>query len=635
MSDPKIFDTLLEPTFIIDADNKVHYCNEPAALICDMSVRKIMRSNPVFNDLFRFADEIEALKSTASIQDPSPYQEVSFEMESGKSGRVQLTVQPYFEPNRWIVFFRDVTLEETLQRKYRAELEKKESVITALEEAQKKLEDYSRNLENMVAERTAQLTQINSQMKALLDSLHQGFLIFDSQGLCLDIASKACSEVFETNPRGQNITDVFKMSPNAAASFKKWMATAFAEMLPFEDLTPLAPAEFAHSQGKHITLEYYPIRNDGGQIEGIVAVGTDITALIEAQRQAGNDKAYAQMIIQLVQNRRQVLGFIRESESLMHEIRNQFAQTPNYEVSFRALHTFKGGAASFSIQSLVEELHHTEEALGEWQEHPDEEHLNKLRSQADRIESSFNSFLSGTENILGSRTAAMEARREVPVYMLREFYLKLSDRKDLRDLFMRQFLMEKVQDVLGHYNDTLQTTANSLGKIVAPLNIEDPEFMFYPEPYQRLLSTLVHAFRNSVDHGIESPDRRAESSKPSAGQVGLRVSRPESLLMRIEIWDDGGGIDPEKIRARLQKKGYDATRESDADVIQHVFDSEFSTRDQVTDLSGRGVGMDAIMAAARELGGTAWVESKLNEGSRFIIEVPWLESLDFDRRQSA
>lgn len=624
--DLKIFDTLLEPTFVLDQEGRVRYCNEPAALICDQSVRKIMRARPYIKEIFRFREEVKALNNIAAVQDASPYQETSFEMDGGKTGRVQLTLQPIVpDPEdgsaRWLVFFRDVTLEETLQRKYRAELEKKEHVIRALEEAQVKLEDYSRNLEKMVAERTAQLSAINAQMKALLDSLGQGFLIFNREGLCLEIASKACEHIFETDPRGRTIHEVLRQNENERQAFSRWMATAFEEMLPFEDLAPLAPPRYAHGAERTIDLGYFPLRSDSGSIEGIVLVGTDVTDLVRAQKQAELDRAQSKMILELVKNRRQVLGFIREAEGLIGEIRAQM-ENPDYEVAFRALHTLKGGAASFSIQDLVDRVHEGEELLGHWHQEPTAAHFSPLREQVQRIDESFREFLKNTETILGTRAHDGAPTREVRLDELRGFYSGLQT-PAMRERFYNAFLREKAVDVFAHFNDTVQSAASQLGKVVLPLAIETPSFEFWPEPYQRLIGSLVHAFRNAVDHGVESPDVREQRGKNPAGRISLSLERQADRLV-LRIQDDGGGIDPRKIRERLERKGVDTTTEFDAQVIQHVFDSEFSTRDQVTALSGRGVGMDAIRVAATELGGRAWVTSVPGQGTVCHIDVPWL-----------
>lgn len=629
--DLKIFDTLLEPTFVLDQEGRVRYCNEPAALICDQSVRKLMRSRPYIKELFRFTENVEALNDIAAVQDASPYQETSFEMEGGKTGRVQLTLQPIApdpedQSPRWLVFFRDVTLEETLQRKYRAELEKKEDVIKALEEAQRKLEDYSRNLEKMVAERTAQLSAINAQMKALLDSLGQGFLIFDREGKCLEIASKACEHIFETDPRGKSIHEVLRQSDNEAKSFRRWMETAFAEMLPFEDLAPLAPPRYAHGGDRSIDLGYFPLRGDDGAIEGLVLVGTDVTDLVRAQKQAELERAQSKMVLELVRNRRQVLGFIREAEALIAEIHRQLqGSAPAYDATFRAFHTLKGGAASFSVQELVDRIHEGEEILGRWHEDPAPANLESLHRQTGLIEESFAQFLEQTEAVLGTRAQDGGATREVRVDELNRFYAGLRT-PAMRARFYEDFLAEKAALVFAHFNDTVQAAASQLGKVVLPLAIDTPDFAFWPEPYQRLIASLVHAFRNAVDHGIETPDVRERRGKNPAGRIALALERRDDRLL-LRIQDDGNGIDPERIRARLAKKGVDVGHEPDTQVIQHVFDSEFSTRDQVTALSGRGVGMDAILATARELGGRAWVTSVPGQGTACWVDVPWLTEL--------
>jgi len=222
--DAKIFDTLLEPVFVVNAEKKVLYCNEPAALLCDISVRKIMRSQPVFDELFKFQATVENLGSLEHVSDATPYQEIAFSQDSGKTGKVQITFQPFSEMNgakTWIVFFRDVTLEETLQKKYRAELEQKEDVILDLQKAQAELEQYSKNLEKMVDERTAEIKKLNSLMTALLDSLHQGFFVFDAKGLCLEVFSKACENTVQSRPAGKMIWDVLKLPEKQVPGFKK------------------------------------------------------------------------------------------------------------------------------------------------------------------------------------------------------------------------------------------------------------------------------------------------------------------------------------------------------------------------------------------------------------------------------
>ncbi len=638
MIDPKLFDTLLEPIFILDQDGRVTYCNEAAALVTELSVRKLLRGKPRFRDLIRFQDTIPALMDLSALTDPSPYTEVSFNVESGKEGRVQLTVQKFSEDPSYIVFFRDVTLEETLQRKYRAELEKKEDVIRALEVAHIKLEDYSRNLEKMVEERTLQLSQLNQRMKALLDSLDQGFLIFDSQGRCSDVASKACQTTLSIDPRGLDIGVVLRLDTAKEQKFRKWMNIAFQEMLPFEDVAPLAPPRFYHPEALEISLSYYPLRNDANSIEGIVIVATDITNLIVAQKEAEKERAYAKMVVQMVRQKRQIQSFLFEARNLISELAIQVkAKNVDYELTFRSLHTLKGGAASFSIHGLVQTAHHAEELLTNWKDSAGdsskaESYLKEFQLTTERLPSLLEEFAFEFGTIIGKSNRTGEPVREVSSKNMIEFYTHLAHDQQLRDQFYEWFLLEPIGELFVHYNDVIQQIASDQEKIVAPLEVEPIDFQLWPLPYERLLASFVHAFRNAIDHGIELASDRELKGKLSSGRIGIRCAKAASGQLQIQVWDDGNGIDPSRIRQKLENKGLPHSHESDEQVIQHVFDSEFSTRDQVTEISGRGVGMDAIKAEAVALGGTVRVESKLGSGTTVFIEVPWMTEVVRDRR---
>src|ERR1700744_5228700 len=111
--DTKGFDTLLEPIFIVDQDKRVLYCNEAASLMCDISQRKFLRSKPVLDEAFKFKGTLQAFEQLTSVQSATPYQELGFSTETGKLGKVQITVQS-FTTDTWLVYFHDVTLEETL-----------------------------------------------------------------------------------------------------------------------------------------------------------------------------------------------------------------------------------------------------------------------------------------------------------------------------------------------------------------------------------------------------------------------------------------------------------------------------------------------------------------------------------------
>jgi two-component system, chemotaxis family, sensor kinase CheA len=618
--DAKIFDTLLEPVFILNKEKQVLYCNEAAALIADISARKMVRSKQELNQIFKFFEPVASLDSLTTVVDPTGYQELAFESSSGKTGKVQITIQPVFfeSANCWLVFFRDVTLEETLQKKYRKELEQ--------------VENYSKNLEKMVEERTAQIQQLNLMMKALLDSLNQGFFIFDKDGLCLEISSKACVETIEGNPQGKNIWDVLKLSEKQVPGFKRWISTVWAEMLPFVDLAALAPQTFPHSKGQRIQLEYYPLQSSEGKMNGVVVVASDITELVQAQEDAERERAHAKMILSLIQQKRQVMSFLQESESLLRELKAEFEGTASKDGLFRVLHTLKGGAASFSIKSMVDQAHQAENLLTEWTGDQSTDIYRNLENTSMLIEQKYQEFLKDNEKILGSREKMKSRWIEFPVEKFKAFQSRLP--VNLQDEFAESFLMEPLENFFLQYNEVIQSVADREMKSVKPLKLNLNQIQVYPEIYSQFLSTLIHAFRNAVDHGIETPAVREQAGKSPEGQIEVMAYYAADQLL-IDIKDDGGGVDPNKIRERLLKKGIDVSKETDFEVIQHIFDSQFSTKETVTETSGRGVGMDAILHSAKALGGKAWVDSKLGKGTTLKIELPLLKALPGSQTKAA
>jgi two-component system chemotaxis sensor kinase CheA len=136
---------------------------------------------------------------------------------------------------------------------------------------------------------------------------------------------------------------------------------------------------------------------------------------------------------------------------------------------------------------------------------------------------------------------------------------------------------------------------------------------------------MIHLIRNSADHGIELPEVRLRSGKPEVGTVILRA-RHEGDSVIVEIEDDGKGIDPAIIRAKAVEKGLMSQDRADAmpdeEVVELIFAPGFSTAAVVTDISGRGVGMDVVRSNVRKLNGRVGVRSTVGKGSVFTIKLP-------------
>lgn len=136
---------------------------------------------------------------------------------------------------------------------------------------------------------------------------------------------------------------------------------------------------------------------------------------------------------------------------------------------------------------------------------------------------------------------------------------------------------------------------------------------------------LTHLVRNAIDHGIEAPEKRQAIGKPAEGHLLLRAFH-EGGQVNIEITDNGAGIDPKRIAAKAVERGLitqaDAARMSDRELLGLIFAPGFSTAEQVSNISGRGVGMDVVKTNIEKIGGTVDVHSKPGEGTTFRIKIP-------------
>ncbi|MTJ01040.1 chemotaxis protein CheA [Idiomarina piscisalsi] len=184
--------------------------------------------------------------------------------------------------------------------------------------------------------------------------------------------------------------------------------------------------------------------------------------------------------------------------------------------------------------------------------------------------------------------------------------------------------MQPIKKVFGRFPRVVRDLARSLKK---EINLE----MFGEDTdldknlVEALADPLVHLVRNSVDHGIEMPDVREANGKPRAGTVTLSASQEGDHIM-LSIKDDGAGMDAEKLKGIAINKGIldadAAARLSDEDAYNLIFAAGFSTKEQVSDISGRGVGMDVVKTKISQLNGSVKIQSELGKGTELLIKVP-------------
>ncbi len=213
---------------------------------------------------------------------------------------------------------------------------------------------------------------------------------------------------------------------------------------------------------------------------------------------------------------------------------------------------------------------------------------------------------------------------------------RLGDRELLESLSTTSRLMAELQDEIMKMRLTpVAEVFNKFPRMVRQLaRKEGKEVEFIMEGtdievdrtiLDKLGDVLVHLLRNAVDHGIEPPEEREKLGKPRAGRVELIAKRERSHVVII-VRDDGRGIDPEKVKRKAIEKGIitpeQAAEMSDEEAINLIFLPGFSTADKVTDVSGRGVGMDVVQNVIKSLNGSISVKTEVGKGTTFILKLP-------------
>jgi len=192
---------------------------------------------------------------------------------------------------------------------------------------------------------------------------------------------------------------------------------------------------------------------------------------------------------------------------------------------------------------------------------------------------------------------------------------------ELQDGLMRA-RMVPFDGLVPRLRRVVRQAAQETGKHVQ-LRLEGTHGELDRNVLDRMVAPLEHMLRNSVAHGLEVPDARAAAGKPEEGEIALRLRREGSEIV-LEVADDGAGLDRAAIRRRAEQRGLLAANEEigDAQLDQMIFASGFSTSEQVSQLAGRGVGMDVVRNEVRQLGGSVDILSERGHGATFTLRLP-------------
>lgn len=490
------------------------------------------------------------------------------------------------------------------------------------------------------------LEKLNNKIKeqksvidTLLNSASQGFLLFDEYGTIDEQYSQICKKFFLQDIGRKNILDLlYKNNPQQKEYTKIALDHAYKEPNNAETFLSIIPQEI-ELYNKFYTLEFLLKGDD------FILIISDITNEKEANQKAKKEQEKLKMIVNIVSDPRLFNELVIDYKDFFKKYKQTILDIddPNESIEniYRTLHTLKGLFSEFYISDIVNFIHTIETKISFLLKKEDLSN-NDLISILDSFafEEKINEILKTVEKTLDKDIFNTNEKTTIDPIILRDLqYMlenlhcdendnRLQNIKDISIFFNKQ----KLTNALHHYQFTLEQFAKSKQKKIYPLELNISHSIYIQDELQAFIKTLVHLFRNIIDHGIDFAKQREKRGKSPRGKITIKAYNNSDNDLVLSIADDGLGIDIQKVKQKAQELNIDTTNLSDKEIQMLIFNNHFTTKDSISTLSGRGVGLNAIAQVAKELHIGIDLESKTFKGTNFIFTIPKQFILIYDNK---
>lgn len=467
-------------------------------------------------------------------------------------------------------------------------------------------------LEKIVTSRTQALDERNLQMRLVLDHLSQGFVIVHSDGSLSQERSKILTRWFG-RPEATTLEELLQDAPE---TFKVRHMMGWQELhegwMPLE-LTLAQLPNHLELNDQLFELSYKAL-DEHEPPEQLLLVIEDITtahhaALAELEREES-----MQLVERLLSDRRALIEFFEDASSLVHFVMTS-PEDADLKRLRRQLHTLKGNCGFFGLPTIAQICHTLEDWIDQESRKPPAHMLARLEQRWQRLAQQLSTLLGEGREIIEIATAE-HATIEAAI-------LQNKGHDTLFEM-VHGLKLEPIEHRFALIGQKTAQLAERLDKPTPHLIIEAEPLRLDPQHWSPFWSAFVHAIRNALDHGIEPPEHRLMHGKDEVGCITLRAKVTAGRFI-IELEDDGRGIDWARLAQRAQALGLPC--EQHEDLEQALFYDGLSTATQVTDISGRGVGMGALKAEAEAMGCVIKIHSRLGLGTCLHFSFP-LDQLD-------
>ncbi len=521
-----------------------------------------------------------------------------------------------------------------------------QSLVTTLKNIRmvEVIEEHNRDLEKKVQERTVALKQKNHDIANMLSNMQQGLFTIVEGGLVHPEYAAYLETIFET-PRiaNRNFADLLFTGSNLSQDAIDSAMTAVSaivgeDAMMYEFNSHLLVSELsltlADDNVKLLELDWSPIVDDNEVVSKLMVTVRDVTALKALQAEAEAQKIELEIIGEILSvDQQKFEEFIDGSRSFIDKCHSIITETQEKDLGcigelFRNMHTVKGNARTYGFKPITEVVHIVENTYDqlrkndemEWQPAKLLSELENARTTVERYEEIARAKLGrdGGAPVSGGRLdegqilQLLERVTALAGNACRDNVVSLvNDARRLQQMMQGKSLQQVLDGVLR----SVDSLAQELGKETPKVVIDDAGYLMCDEAGGLLNNVFMHVLRNAMDHGIERADERAQKGKSPQGNISILCHPQLNGAAQLVVQDDGRGMAIGRIYRKAQENGLlaaDQPRPPAAEIANLIFASGFSTAETVTEVSGRGVGMDAVRQFLQNAGGN--IEVVLSPG---------------------
>jgi signal transduction histidine kinase len=463
----------------------------------------------------------------------------------------------------------------------------------------------------------------SNNLRAISENAPIGLLRCDSSGSILDGYSRSCIDLLDSSIRNENLERsmagmkiwiALGLGKRDSESFQVFYDQVFENSIIGVELIENLPRKI-NLNNKTLDLTISPIMSSCHSIDSLLFSIADISGLEAVERENMSNQA----LLRILRNLERFKDLVKRVMNPLSIIGNGDHRTDSeLNTLRRSLHTWKGEFAAFGLKDFVSRIHMMESMA---------ETTEQVKDFLGDLREGLNHFLVQNQSILNILPKDMDATLVV-VNQNRVDRLRKDmdsspapEHKAIVLQFLRDLNHEEASKIFHYLKDGAHELARRLEKQVF-VQIDGEEVKL-PNAYREVYSTFVHIVRNAIDHGIERPSERG--AKNPTGSLRMEAKEWNGFY-KIRISDDGKGIDLKTVRHIALSRGLTTEKEwatlSESERLAFVLRNGFSTKRDVTYVSGRGIGLDAVQSTLRRWGGSIQIESRPGWGTSFTIYLP-------------